>query len=84
MRLRDQQAPIALFGLGGLIHRPSTSTARFESVQQIDSLFDSIELRATLLVQIADLWLPNFLVDLVRHLAPGGSEPVSEANREAH
>jgi hypothetical protein len=66
LRLRDQQAPIALFGLVGLIHRPSTSVARFKSVQQIDSLFDAIELRAKLLVQLADLWLPNFIVDLVR------------------
>ncbi len=64
--LDDQPVPVALFGLGGLICRPSTDAARFESVRQIDSLFDAIELRAKLLVEIADLWLPNFLVDLAR------------------
>jgi len=64
--LRRQQVPVALLGLSGVIYRPQPELKRFESAQQIDALFDAVEVHGNLLVETASLWLPNFLVDLVR------------------
>lgn len=52
--------PFLMLGLVGIIQQPF-GAARFETPRQIEDLFTRIEDEAGLLVEIEDIWFPNFL-----------------------
>lgn len=60
--VNGEELPFMMLGLVGIVTRPFDSE-RFSSVKLIEGLFERIEDRAGLLVDVNDIWLPMFLFD---------------------
>lgn len=58
--------PVIIYGLTVAICQPSTSKGRFESVDDLEGLFDLIEDKSALSIETPDLWLPNELLESKR------------------
>ena len=63
LELGSLDIPILMLGLSGVVYRPSPTKARFKSGDQIEGLFDAIEMDGELSVGTADIWLPNGLLE---------------------
>ncbi len=62
LELSDGSIPFLLIGLSGIILSPINGS-RFESIEQVEELFDSIESREGLLVDSQELWVPTMVFD---------------------
>lgn len=62
LRVGALNLPFLMLGLTGVIHRPFDGE-HFDTLDKIEDLFVRIEDEAGLLVNINDVWLPNFLFD---------------------
>ena len=60
--LGGEELPFMMLGLVGIVTRPFASE-RFNSIELIEDLFERIEDKADLLVDVDDIWLPMFLFD---------------------
>ncbi len=54
------EMPFLMLGLIGVVHRPFEGE-RFDTPDKIEKLFFLVEQQAGLLININDVWLPNFL-----------------------
>lgn len=59
--------PFYLLGLSGIIWKPLGDHHIFDSPESIDGLFDAIEDRSELYIDVNDIWLPNYLFDDLPH-----------------
>lgn len=62
VRIGGLDLPFLMLGLTGVIHRPF-GDEQFDIPAKIESLFLSVEQMGGLLVNINDVWLPNFLFE---------------------
>jgi hypothetical protein len=63
LQIGDQIIPFMLIGLSGIITKPIGADPYFNSIQLIEDLFDAIEKKPNLYVDINSIWLPNFLFE---------------------
>jgi hypothetical protein len=61
MKLRERNIPCHLLGISGVIFKPIGEKRYFESPEDIDELFDSIE-RDPYYIDSDYIWLPNLLL----------------------
>jgi hypothetical protein len=52
--------PFLMLGLVGIIHAPFDAL-NFDEVRHLNDLFEKVEDQAGLLINFADIWLPDFL-----------------------
>lgn len=63
LTMAGKNIPFFLTGISGVITQPLDDDPLFDSVSQIDDLFDIIEEISTLYIDTNDIWLPNFLFE---------------------
>ncbi len=64
--LGDTDIPVIIYGLTVAICHPDSTGRHFNSVDDLENLFDSIEDRSALSIETPDLWLPNILFNSKR------------------
>ncbi|MFH1673542.1 MAG: hypothetical protein ABIF87_09000 [Pseudomonadota bacterium] len=64
LMLGKTDVPVIIYGLTAAICQPSRSKERFESVDDLEMLFDRVEAKGALSIETPDLWLPNELLGL--------------------
>jgi hypothetical protein len=60
--LRGKKIPFHLIGLSGVIFAPSLEKNRFDSQEEIEKTFTTVEDHPSLFTDINDVWLPNFVL----------------------
>jgi hypothetical protein len=60
--LREKKIAFHLISLSGIIFAPSLEKMTFDSQEEIEKTFTTIEDHPSLFIDINDVWLPNFLI----------------------
>lgn len=59
LRIQSMRIPFLMLGLSGIIYAPDATQPFFDTPDDIQRVFDTIEREEALYVDVADIWLPN-------------------------
>lgn len=63
--------PVVISGLTAVICQPSKNKSFFETINDLDGLFDLFETKMGLMIDTPDIWIPNMILASLENLKQG-------------